>query len=57
MDFKIDANRIAYKKQRNCYVSLIRKEKKTYFSNIKIYLTDNTTFWRKVKPLKPFGEK
>ena len=28
IDFKADADRIAYSKQRNCCVSLIRKEKK-----------------------------
>ena len=46
----------AYNKKPNYCVSLIRKEKKTYYSNLKIrYVTDNNTFWRKVKP--PFSEK
>ena len=31
---KTDADRIAYNKQRNYFVSLIRKEKKTYHSNL-----------------------
>ena len=32
-------------------VSLIRKEKKAYVSNLTIRdVTDNKTFWRKVKP-------
>ena len=56
MDSKTDADRIAYNKQRNYCVSLIRKEKKAYYSNLNIRdITDNKTFWRKVKPL--FSEK
>ena len=50
MDSKTDADRIAYNKQRNYCVSLIRKEKKAYYSNLNIRdVTDNKTFWRKVK--------
>ena len=56
INFKTDANRIAYNKQRYYCVSRIRKEKKAYYSNLKIrYVTNNKTFWRKVKPL--FWEK
>ena len=56
INFKTDVERIVYNKQRNYCVSLIRKEKKTYYSNLKISdVTDNKTFWRKVKPL--FSEK
>ena len=56
IDSKTDADRIAYNKQRNYCVSLIRKEKKAYYSNLNIrHVTDNKTFWRKVKPL--FSEK
>ena len=56
IDFKADADRIAYNKQRNYCVSLIRKEKKAYYSNLNIRdVTDNKSFWRKVKP--PFSEK
>ena len=56
VDSKADANRIAYNKQRNYCVSLIRKEKKACYSNLNIRdVTDNKTFWRKVKPL--FSEK
>ena len=52
MNFKTDANRIAYSKKYNYCVSLIRKEKMAYYSNLKIRdVTDNETFWRKVKPL------
>ena len=52
IDSKADADRIAYNKQRNYCVSLIRKEKKAYYSNLNIRdVTDNKTFWRKVKPL------
>ena len=56
LDSKTDADRIAYNKQRHYYVSLIRKEKKAYYSNLNIRdVTDNKTFWRKVKLL--FSEK
>ena len=56
INFRTDADRIAYNKQLNYCVSLIRKEKKAYYSNLKIGdVTDNKTFWRKVKPL--FSEK
>ena len=56
IDSKTDTDRIAYNKQRNYCVRLIRKEKKVYYSNLKIRdVTDNKTFWRKVKPL--FSEK
>ena len=52
IDSKADVNRIAYNKQRNYCVSLIRKEKKACCSNLNIRdVTDNKTFWRKVKPL------
>ena len=56
IDSKTDVDRIAYNKQRNYCVSLIRKEKKTYHSNLNIRdVTDNKIFWRKVKPY--FSEK
>ena len=52
INFKTDADRIADNKQRNYCVSLIRKEKKAYYSNLKVRdVTDNKTFWRNVKPL------
>ena len=37
IDSKTDANRIAYKKQRNYCVSLIRKEKKIHFSKTTLF--------------------
>ena len=56
IDSKTDADRIAYNKQRNYCVSLIRKEKKAYYSNLNIRdVTNNKTFWRKGKPL--YSEK
>ena len=56
IDSKTDPDRIAYNKQRNYCVNLIRKEKKAYYSSLNIReVTDNKTFWRKVKPL--FSEK
>ena len=56
IDSKTDSNRITYNKQCNYCISLIRKEKKAYYSNLNIRdVTDNKTFWRKVKPF--FSEK
>ena len=56
IDSKTDVDGIAYNKQRNYCVSLIRKEKKAYYGNLNIRdVADNKTFWRKVKPL--FSEK
>ena len=56
LDFKTDADRMAYNKQPNYCVSLKRKEKRVYHSNLKIRdVTNNKYFWRKVKPL--FSEK
>ena len=56
IEFKTDANRIAYNKQRNYCASLILKEKIAYYSNLNVRdVTENKTFWRKVKPL--FSEK
>ena len=43
---------MAYNKQRNIYVSLIRQEKKSFFSNLKTKaVSDNKIFWKTVKPL------
>ena len=49
-------NKIAYKKQRNKCVQLLRMEKRKYYNNLDLKcLKDNRTFWRAVKPL--FSEK
>ena len=57
IDSKTDADRIAYNKQCNYCVSLIRKEKKAYYINLNIgEVTGNKTFWRKVKPLFQKGK-
>ena len=53
---KTDVDRLAYNKRRNYCINLIRKEKRTYYSNLKIRdVTDNKAFWRKVELL--FSEK
>ena len=50
------ANWIAYKKQRNKCVQLLRQAKRDYYSNLNVRnLADNRTFWKTVKPL--FSEK
>ena len=49
---KTDASALAYKKQRNKCVSLLRKAKKTYFGNLNpSVICDNKMFWKIVKPL------
>ena len=51
LNTKSDIDRKAYNKQRNLCVSLIRREKKNFFSNINTNdITDNKTFWKTVKP-------
>ena len=45
------ANKLAYTKQRNFYVSLLRKVKREYFINLnEKNITDNRKFWQTVKP-------
>ena len=49
---KSDIDRKAYNKQRNCVVSLLRNEKKSFYSNLDTKVAiDNRTFWKTVKPL------
>ena len=44
-------NRLAYKKQRNYCVSLMRENKKQYYGSRNVNgTTDNKNFWRIVKP-------
>ena len=51
LNTKSDIDRKAYNKQRNLCVSLIRSEKKNFFSNNNTSeITDNKTFWKTVKP-------
>ena len=45
-------NRLARKKQRNYYVSLMRQNKKEYYGSINFnHITDNKNFWRVIKPI------
>ena len=49
---KSDIDRKAYNKQRNICVTLIRQEKKNFYSNLNMRdVTDNEMFWKKVRPL------
>ena len=53
---KTTINEVAYKKQRNLCVNLLRKTKKLYFENLKpSCISDNKKFWKVIKPL--FSEK
>ena len=48
---KTDENKRKYTKQQNYCVSLLRKSKKEYYSNLDVKnITDNKTFWKTVKP-------
>ena len=51
-----ETNRLAYAKQRNFCVSLLRKTKKDYCANLNEKdIADNKKFWQTVKPL--FSDK
>ena len=53
---KNDFNFLAYKKQRNRCVSLLKNAKKSFYGNLNPSIVcDNKIFWKKVKPL--FSEK
>ena len=48
---KTDENKSRYTKQRNYCVSLLRKTKTQYYSNLdEKNVTDNKAFWKTVKP-------
>ena len=52
LNSKSDIDRKAYNKQRNICVTLIRQEKKNFYSNLNMRdVTDNKMFWKKVRPL------
>ena len=51
LNTKSDIDTKTYNKQRNLCLSLIRSEKKNFFSNINTSdITDDKTFWKTVKP-------
>ena len=51
-----EENKEMYKKQRNFCVSLLRKEKKSYYKNLDLRIfEDNRKFWQKVRPF--FSDK
>ena len=50
--FPTDENKTLYKKYRNFCVSLLRKEKKKYYTNLDLnVIADNKIFWQNIKPL------
>ena len=52
LNSKSETDLKAYNAQRNLCVSLIRQAKKQYSSNLNTHnVTDNTNFWKRVKPL------
>ena len=53
---RTNESKIAYNKQRNTCVSLLRKTKRDYFANLDTkIMKDNKKFWKTVNPL--FSEK
>ena len=51
LNTKNDIDRKACNKQRNYVVSLLRNEKKNFYSNLDTNIViDNRTFWKTVKP-------
>ena len=49
---RIDYNKREFSKQKNYCVTLVRKSKKLYYSNLdEKKVTDNKTFWQTVEPL------
>ena len=49
---KTAASALAYKKQRNKCVTLLKKAKKSYFGNLNPSIVcDNKNFWKTIKPL------
>ena len=53
---KSESSKLAYKKQRNYCVKLLRKTKREFYNNLHVSnITDNKLFWRTVKP--SFTEK
>ena len=54
--FKTATAEVAYKRQRNICINLLRKAKSDYYGNLNpCSITDNKKFWKAVKPL--FSEK
>ena len=46
-----EENKRKYSKQRNYYISLLRKSKSEYFGNLNgKKISDNKTFWKTIKP-------
>ena len=53
---KTDESRQTFVKQRNYSVSLLRKSKRNYYSNLNMKdISDNKKFWKTIRPL--FSDK
>ena len=58
LKIRSETSRLAYPKQRNLCVSLLRKTKKDYYANLNEKdIADNKKFWQTVKPLFSDKEK
>ena len=56
MQLQTHESRQRYSKQRNLFVTLLRKAKKKYYTSLKMSdINDNKKFWKNVKPI--FGNK
>ena len=46
-------SRLRYNKQCNLRVTLLRKDEKKYYTDLKMsYINDNKKFWKNVKPIR-----
>ena len=53
-----DFNKKAFKKQRNFFDRLYKKERKKYYENLDLKkVTDNREFWKTVKPFLSYKTK
>ena len=56
LKLKTYVSKLAYKKQRNNCVGLLRKVKKQFYENLNVnFVSDNKKFWKQIKPF--FSDK
>ena len=56
LKLKTNVSKLAYKKQRNYCVGLLRKVKKQFYENLNVnFVSDNKKFWKQIKPF--FSDK
>ena len=49
--FNCPENQLAYKRQHNCCIKLLKRSKKDFCNNLSVKkVTDNKHFWKTIKP-------